>query len=249
MRMSDWELAPDAVHCWIFEPSQFQAPALMNVLNEDEAARASRFVFERDRNQYAVCRGVLRHLLGRYGAGQARELRFEYSRNGKPNLIAADNAGGIEFNLAHTHDLAAIAVTRGRQVGVDVETIRPLADLEAMAKTSFAPEEQAELRALDPALQFRAFFAGWTRKEAFMKATGEGFGRATGSFAVSIDPDKPPRLLRIDQHSQPIRDWTIADLEVGLTARAAVIVAAANAVILARKLSPDLFGLQVTAPS
>jgi 4'-phosphopantetheinyl transferase len=241
--MSDWELAANAVHCWLFAPSQFQASELFDVLAWDERARASQFAFERDRMQYAVCRGVLRHMLGRYGAGDPAGLRFKYAAHGKPSLAAESNADGIEFNLAHSHDLAAIAVTRGRQVGIDIEQIRPFADLQAMAETSFAPEEQAELAALDPAQQLRAFFAGWTRKEAFMKATGEGFSRATGSFAFSIDPDKPPRLLRVDGHPRPISDWTAMDLEIGLTARAAVVVDGADAVIQARTLSPEWLGL------
>ncbi len=251
--MSDWELAAQAVHCWLFAPSRLQAPEILNVLSQDERARASRFAFERDRMQYAVCRGVLRHLLGRYGAGSAARLCFKYAAHGKPNLVVDENAGGIEFNLAHSHDLAAIAVTRGLEVGVDVEQIRSFADLQAMAETSFALEEQAELRALDASLQLRAFFAGWTRKEAFMKATGEGFSRATGSFAMSIDPDRPPKLLRVDGHARPIGDWTVMDLEVGLAARGAVVVAGADAVVQTRTLSPELLGIstepgQVRAP-
>jgi 4'-phosphopantetheinyl transferase len=249
MHMSDRELAANAVHCWLFAPSQFQAPELLNVLSQDERARASQFAFERDRMQYAVCRGVIRHLLGRYGAGSAAGLRFKYSAHGKPCLIADE----IEFNLAHSHDLAAIAVTRGREVGIDVEQIRRFADLQTMAETSFAPEEQAELAALDSSLQLRAFFSGWTRKEAFMKATGEGFSRATASFAVSIDPDKPPRLLRVDGNARPIGAWTVMDLEVGLAARAAVVVAGADAVIQTLTLSQELLGIstepgRITAP-
>src|ERR1700730_3140387 len=171
------ELGPGEVHCWTFQPAQFVVDELATVLSIDERQRAARFVFNRDRMEYVICRGVLRHLLSLYGGMAASDLQFEYSPRGKPAL--ASNLGApIEFNLAHSRGAGLIGVTCAAPIGVDIERMGSFARLSALIPTCFAPEEQAELASLPERIQPQAFYAGWTRKEAFVKATGEGLRRA-----------------------------------------------------------------------
>jgi 4'-phosphopantetheinyl transferase len=190
----------------------------------EERTRAARFKFDRDRIEYTVCRAVLRSLLVRYLGGSARGWNFAYSTKGKPSLPGERNGTGLEFSVAHSHGTAVIAVTRGHPVGVDVERVRPLADLQQMVRACFAEEEQQEFWCLPKSVQLRAFFAGWTRKEAILKATGEGLSRPLGSFAVTIAPDKSPRLLRLDGDTDVGREWTMTDLPGNGETLAAVAV-------------------------
>jgi 4'-phosphopantetheinyl transferase len=243
MSLIEWQLGPNDVHCWFLTLDRFPASELAAVLCPDERQRAARFVFERDRAEYTVCRGVLRRLLARYGAGPASGLRFEYSAAGKPRLPVEHNAARLEFNVAHSHGAAVIGVTRGRPLGVDVECVRPLTDLADLVRMYFAAEEQAEFWSLPEAVRTRAFFAGWTRKEAFLKATGEGLGRPLGSFALTLAPDRAARLLRVDADPTGGSGWTVVDLTRDGTTAAAVAVPVADALVHARDLVPQLLGL------
>ena len=108
--MGRYEIGPGEVHCWTFQPARFVADELAPVLSTDERARANRFVFERDRMEFVVCRGVLRHLLSLYGGAPPRDLQFEYSARGKPAL-ASNSGARIQFNVAHSRGAGLIGVT------------------------------------------------------------------------------------------------------------------------------------------
>jgi 4'-phosphopantetheinyl transferase len=213
---------------------------LTAVLCPEERTRADRFRFAGGRIEYTVCRGVLRSLLARYLGGMARGLRFAYSAEGKPGLAAECNQSGVEFSVTHSCRAAVIAVTRGHPVGVDVERVHPLADLRAMVQTCFAVEEQEEFWRLPQPVQPRAFFTGWTRKEAIHKATGEGLSRPLRSVAVTIAPDNPPRLLRLDSDTDVGRGWTMTDLMGIGEAVAAVAVPCTDFRVRVRELWPEL---------
>jgi 4'-phosphopantetheinyl transferase len=239
-----WELAEDEVHCWFFTPGQWAAAEeLVADLSPQERERAARFLFDRGRVEYTVCRGVLRRLLARYGGGSAAQLQFVYSPRGKPALRPDQNPLRLQFNLAHSSGAAVIAVTRNHPVGVDVERVRPVADLEGLLRLCFTLEEQSELRSLPEPEQLRAFFAGWVRKEAFLKATGEGLSQPLTSFAVSLAPGGPPRVLRVGDDRTAGDHWTLRDLTRDNAHAAAVAVCRPDVVVLVRDLSGALLGL------
>jgi 4'-phosphopantetheinyl transferase len=153
---------------WIGDtPDEGRARA---VLSGDELARASRFVFDVDRNRYLAGRLALRHLLGRYLERDPSDVRFAYSSYGKPELPGET----LRFNVAHSDDLAIIGLTEQHRLGVDVERIRDLEDIDGLASTVFSPRELDVFRALPGASKTRGFFNCWTRKEAFVKAVGTG---------------------------------------------------------------------------
>jgi 4'-phosphopantetheinyl transferase len=161
--------------------------------------------------------------LSRYTALAANRLRFGYGLNGKPYLASEGTDGGLRFNLSHAEELALIGVTRDVEIGVDLEYRRVLDDLDGLARTSFAPREREMLFALPESQWIEAFYNCWTRKEAFIKAIGDGMSYPLADFVVSLAPGAPSAILdggRVDS-----RGWSMFSPEPapGYTAAIAVI--------------------------
>lgn len=185
---SKLNLLKDEVHVWraslktereVFD--RFEA-----TLASDEKSRAARFVFPRDRDSFVMARGILRELLGKYLGWPPATLEFDYGPHGKPALHTENSHPPICFNLAHSHGLALYAFADRRELGIDLELIRPDFGGEEVAKRFFSTRELTELRAWPPALQAQGFFACWTRKEAYVKALGGGLQIPLNSFDVSL---------------------------------------------------------------
>lgn len=222
------ELALDGadVHVWRvpLDPPAGAVAALARSLSDDERGRAARFLFDRDRIAFTVARGALRTLAGRYLAEPPARLVFGYRDRGKPYLIAPP--GGLRFNVSHSGQLALVCFAQGREVGVDIEQRRELSDLLALARTAFAPNEYAALCRLPPRDHPEAFFACWSRKEAFIKATGEGVAQLA-AFDVSLGPGEPARLLRVDGEPPGAPRWSLHDLPAIPGYAAALVVESA----------------------
>lgn len=139
-------------------------------LSEDERARASRFAFARDRLRFVTARGLLRELLGATLGEPPAALRFRYGKRGKPSLDGHD----LRFNLSHSYGRAAYVLSPTREVGIDLERIRPVERAERIAERLFSAHERDALRGLDAKAREHAFFKAWTRREAYGKATGAG---------------------------------------------------------------------------
>jgi len=194
------------------------------ILSSDEVARANRFHFEPDRIHFRRCRSALRRLLAVYLAIPAAEIGFEYLATGKPRLIAAQNPRGLEFNVSHSANMALIAVGSHHRLGVDIEKIRADVDTTALAERFFSLRERAGLQSLPESLRIPAFFACWTRKEAFLKATGDGLSFPLADFSVSTHPDLEPKLEEIKGNTEVGRQWSFANLDAAENFRAAVAV-------------------------
>jgi 4'-phosphopantetheinyl transferase len=178
------------VHVWrlpLDQPGE-HGTYLRSLLSADEEERAQRFRFPRDRERFVVCRGLLRVLLGRYLSCHPGRLRFAYGAHGKPALAGGAAAGRLCFNVAHSEGLALIAVARGREVGVDLECLRPETATEQLATSCFSARELEALRALPQQVRTEAFFRCWTRKEAYLKATGTGLSLGLDRFDVTLRP-------------------------------------------------------------
>jgi 4'-phosphopantetheinyl transferase len=194
------------VDIWIIQLEQDdeQVSCLEPVVSADERERAQRFVFAHDRRRYVVAHGMLRRILGRYIGLQPDSISFRVGPYGKPCLTESET---VRFNLTHSGVLGMVAITTGREVGADVEQIRPeLADL-SVARRFFASAEVAALASLEGVARVRAFFACWTRKEAYIKALGLGLSLDLGSFAVTVAHDEPPRLLSANGGASEIARW------------------------------------------
>ncbi|WP_435020250.1 4'-phosphopantetheinyl transferase family protein [Tundrisphaera sp. TA3] len=218
-------LEPDEVHVWTAsrEAPDDRVAAFRALLSDAEIRRADRFAFERDRRQFATGRGLLRTLLGAYLGLDPRELRFEANAHGKPELIP-EQGGGLRFNLAHSGTWVLYALARDRAIGVDIEKVRPDFGGDAIAGRFFAPGEVEALRSLPPDRQTLAFFHGWARKEAYIKAKGKGLALPLDTFEVAIDPDAPASLLATHADPPEAATWSLVELptEPGFVAAACV---------------------------
>ncbi|MGH9350289.1 MAG: 4'-phosphopantetheinyl transferase family protein [Vicinamibacterales bacterium] len=187
-------------------------PADASVLNDDERGRAGRFHFDRDRRRFVAAHGWLRVTLGRCLDRRPESLRFVTGPYGKPRLV--DPPVDLRFNLSHGGERALLAVTLGREVGVDVEEERPIEELD-LAGRFFSAAEAACLRALPEADRRAAFFRCWTRKESFIKAVGEGLTFPLDAFEVSLGREDAPQLLRACQaRGQALEHWRIVPLPI-----------------------------------
>lgn len=193
-----------------------------SVLSADEIARASRFHFDKDRLHFTRCRSALRGILAGYLAIPATEIRFEYLTSGKPQLNAGLNPRALQFNVSHSAHMALIAVGSEHRLGVDIEKIRSDIDTNSLAERFFSLRERAELRALPDHLRVQGFFACWTRKEAFLKATGDGLSFPLADFSVTAHPDLDPSLEEIRGTAEACKQWFLKDLSVAVGYRAAV---------------------------
>jgi 4'-phosphopantetheinyl transferase len=221
---SGWALSPTAptlgdaeIHVWraTLDVESHQSRALEATLSPEERARASRFIFPRDRDRFIVARGMLRAILARYAGIEPARLQFRYSARGKPSLVPGVGDPDLRFNLSHSQGLALYALARGRELGIDLEWIRPGVADELIAERFFAPREAASLRSLPPSQQAEAFFACWTRKEAYIKAKGEGLYLALQEFEVSLLPGEPAALLNTRGDPAEAARWSLYSLAPG----------------------------------
>lgn len=177
-------------------------------LSPDEQVRSQRFRFAHDRGMFLFSHGLLRSLLAGYTGLLREEIEYGYTKYGKPYLHQGAGADRIEFNLSHSGDVVMIGVARNFLVGVDVENIKPLADMDQIAARFFSAFEQSDLGTLSGAARTAAFYHCWTRKEALIKASGEGLSMPLDTFRVSLLPGEPARLI----NSADDRKWMLQDL-------------------------------------
>ena len=206
-----FQLLNNDVHIWTMPAKASDAVVAQfeRVLSEDEAQRAARFRFSHLRDSFVITHGVLRHLLGRYLGVDPPRICFSYGDKGKPGVASAAN---LQFNLTHSGDMAAVAFTTGCQLGIDAEHIRPVEEMQQIANHYFASEESAELMLLPENEREPAFFRCWTRKEAYIKAIGDGLSCALDSFQVTLLPNVPPRLVHIGGDRVAAEMWSLHDL-------------------------------------
>lgn len=160
--------------------------SLQAILSADELLRATRFRFERDQKRFIAARGMLRKILGHYLGRSPHNLRFEYTSYGKPILAAGSGDDTLRFNLSHSDAFAIYAVTRGRNIGIDIERVRDDVAVEQIAQRFFSQGEISSLERIHKNTRSEVFFQYWTRKEAFIKATGKGVSFPMEQCDVSL---------------------------------------------------------------
>jgi 4'-phosphopantetheinyl transferase len=218
-------LTGEEVHVWRASLA-CEEPLLRGLratLAPDEEARAGRFHFARDRNHFAAARGLLRLILARYLNRPPTLLRFGYSSYGKPFLEGECGPGGLRFNVSHAHGMALFAVARGREVGVDIEHARDDFEHLDLAGRFFSAREVETLKALPPEAQTQAFFNCWTRKEAYIKARGEGLSHPLDEFDVALAPGEAAALTCTRSDPAEVTRWAMRELFPGHGFQAAVV--------------------------
>jgi 4'-phosphopantetheinyl transferase len=219
-----WQLAnaeltfpSDRIDIWRVCLDRWAQPEqdLRGILTLDEVARASRFHFEKDRGRYLRGRATLRILLGRYLETPPAEIRFQYENHGKPEIALPHDSCNLRFNVSDSGGLALIAVGSGRAIGVDIEKVRPLPDFLDIARHFFSAREVQAILAVSEDKRQEAFFACWTRKEAFLKATGIGLTYPLSGFSVSVDPDGPAELCEVGENGNAAGHWSLKNVRPG----------------------------------
>jgi 4'-phosphopantetheinyl transferase len=207
------DLPVDRVDVWVIPVDGSRSVAdAERWLSPDERARGERFVFDRDRRRFLLGRRALRGILASYLSCEPEAIAFAYGPTGKPRLAAEDCARGLQFNASGSADLAVCAVTCDRSVGIDIEHLRENCDPD-LVRYALCESERADFEKIPKDQQPTAFYRAWTRKEAFLKATGSGLSRPLASFAVSVAPGEPPRLVRDDTAPGELARWSFVDFD------------------------------------
>jgi len=212
---ADLLLSEKEIHIWCaaLDLPIINMQKVHELLSIDERVKAGRFHFGRDRKRFIIRYGILRKILGCYLDVDPSELRFCYGKNGKPRLAELFDNGMIHFNMSHSEGLALYGFSLDREIGVDIERFCEIPEIDKIVEQIFSRKEKDIFRSLPENEKKEAFFKCWTRKEAFVKAVGDGLSRSLDKFEVSVVPDEPTRLLRIEGDSKRGHQWSIQDLQ------------------------------------
>jgi 4'-phosphopantetheinyl transferase len=204
-------LVEDSIHIWwvALYASDAGEKAFESILSDQEKLRSRSFVNSSLRRRFTLSRGVLRVLLSRYLDACPQDIVFGYGPAGKPFM--KNEEALIEFNVSHSDDMAAYVFGNHSRLGIDIERSRPMPDLEGVAKLTFSQQEYSELLTVTEPGRNEAFFRCWTRKEAYVKATGQGVSLAFESFQVSFRPEQPAALRSLPP-GDSCRNWQIRDI-------------------------------------
>lgn len=218
------QLAPTEVHLWQIHQIAPDDEILRgrSVLSPEELERADRFHFDKHRRRFIVAHAAMRTILSSYLNVSPSDVAFTYGPKGKPALSADLEPSGIRFNLSHSGDYALLGVTRNHILGVDIEFINHESGTEEIATSFFSPAEIETLQAVPDAQKAPVFFSCWTRKEAYIKAVGDGLSIPLDSFDVAFAPGARPALLRVQVPEHQF--WKMYDLPAPEGYKAALVV-------------------------
>jgi 4'-phosphopantetheinyl transferase len=210
----DWQLGPTDVHvlAMSLEVTPKALSSFQRILCSSEMERARRFRLDQHRNRFIAGRGFMRTLLSHYLQTEPATLEFVYNCYGKPSLSGAFAQSELNFNLAHSESVALFAIARAGAIGVDVERIRPLTEADKLVTQYCSAREITVFQKLPPDQKPVAFFNLWTRKEAWLKATGKGIGHLLNMVEVSFVPGESARFLSLPGEPQTKASWILHEL-------------------------------------
>lgn len=221
-----FKLEGNEVHVWAagLDVKASSLQRFLQNLSADEYERAQKFSFRKGREHFIVGRGLARVILGRYLDIEPRDLRFLYGPHGKPGLENKVPGDELFFNMSHSNGLLLCAVTRSREIGIDLEYIRHEISPEQISERYFSTQEAEYLRAFPKHARERAFFTLWVRKEAYIKATGKGFSLPLDEFVVSPFSEEQVRFPKSPKNHHKTCNWSMRNLDVGPDYAAAIVV-------------------------
>jgi len=194
------------------------------MLSDTERQRAGRFAFDRDRRRFIVARAGLRRLLSARLGVRPESIELTCGACGKPAVARRFADTDLRFNASHSEDVAVCAFAFGREIGVDVEAVRVIPGADEIASSFFSRRENEAYLALDPCDRPLGFFNCWTRKEAFIKALGDGLSHPLDRFDVSLTPDEPAKILRVESTPGDDCGWTLHGFSPGLGFVGAIVL-------------------------
>ena len=208
------ELSRASIHVWRLrlDVGESRLEKYVELLSADERQRAEAFHFVEHRQRYIASRGQLRMILTAYIGTDPRRHQFRYGVHGKPSLTSLSLNQNIHFNVSKSHNLALVAVTEGREVGVDIEHLRPVTDAEQIAQRFFSSRESCQLASFHVDRRNMAFLHIWTQKEAILKATGKGLSFPLDGLTVNADPDLSARVIELGGDEGAAAAWQVTSL-------------------------------------
>jgi 4'-phosphopantetheinyl transferase len=219
-----FDLAEGDVHVWRVGLLALSRDSDWMCLSADELERAQRFHFALDRQRFLVDRAARRHILSGYLKVAPSSIRFLIGAHGKPAIVGQEFPQGLRFNCTHSGELALIAVSRGIEIGVDVEQHRLAGVDSGLLDQVFTPRERAEFDRIAPESRRKAFFDAWTRKEALLKATGLGLSCPLHHIEVTIAPEHPPACRAWAGGPDAAQHWQMVTLDVGTDYSATLVI-------------------------
>ncbi len=229
---TDLSLSPDHVHVWQ-NPTEISPTTLAHfstLLTSDEQKGFDRYRIPAKRTEAIVARGLLRHILGHLQQLHPHQLTLTSGPHGKPHLDQTFQNQSVGFNVSHTRNKVLIAVALARDIGIDVEYLRPNIAYADLAHRFFTSRESAAILALPLSDQRAAFFTAWTRKESLLKATGHGISAGLDSFEVNVHPSDPPKIIATRDPTHAAQ-WSLYDIQLGPNYKAALAINGAPATI------------------
>lgn len=219
---TDVSIGPEQVHIWRISLAPAEPERYRATLSAEERDRADRFRADRHRRRFIVAHAALRLVLGRYLEWEPQRLVFESGPYGKPHLAFPSTSPAICFNLSHSADLALLSLAVEREVGIDLEHIRPVDSLRRLTERYFAPGEQHAILNAPPEEQVTLFFRCWTQKEAVLKAIGTGLVFPLDQICLALGADGSARLESIRGDQEEAQRWWLASFEPAVGYLAAV---------------------------
>ena len=208
------KLSHENIDIWLCELKKLSnnIDVYYSILSKDEQERAEKLKTEDKRQQYIITRGNLRKCLGLLTESDPAVFKFKYLKHGKPVLEDSTLYTDITFNVSHSNDVALVAISRKQNIGIDVEKINYEADHQALVTRFFSKAEQAEFNNYSESIKAKAFYACWTRKEAFIKATGDGVTYGLDTFDITVDPEV--QQPKITLHKPSTQSWSALSLPI-----------------------------------
>ncbi len=223
---SNFRLVNTKVHIWhasLEQPLEV-VQKLETILSDEERERAGRFRYQEHRQSFIVSHGILRSLIHRYTGIRPDQIEFKYNLAGKPHLAGLESVSDLSFNLSHAGLLALFAFSWGRRVGIDVEHLRPMEEMDQVAERNFSSREYKRFQKLIERDRLRAFYNCWTRKEAFIKAIGDGLSFPLKDLEVTFVPEEPVGILSLHGGQEQAEHWAMYDLKTWEGYAAALVV-------------------------
>ncbi len=210
MSGTEFKILPNVLHVWIANLASLSVhPDDLNLLSHTELKRASTYKLEKDKKCFILTRSILRKIIGYYLNISPSNIDFFYNLHGKPFLNTRNERNNLYFNLSHSGDLVLYIFARNYYVGIDVEKLNYIEGFEDIAKQFFSSSEYLNFQSIPCAQKLEAFFKCWTRKEAFIKAIGNGLSYPLNQFAVSLDPNESAKLLSINGDPSLASHWSL----------------------------------------
>ncbi len=208
------ELTSKEIHLWL-APLESMAPYigfLQSTLAPDEMERAEHFHYTKDRNCYIATHGLLRKILSRYINISPERIRFQYNIHGKPYLKPLHNKAELQFNMSHSFDFALYGIAYNDEIGIDIEQISPIPEIDKLMDDYFTVEEKSHFKMLSLNDRIEKFFRYWTLKEAYMKAKGRGLDLSVSQVEVQEESGKFIGLIDVKEKSKETSHWSIYSL-------------------------------------